>query len=165
MMQRISKALLVGGIAFYYTLAVFNNCADYAANYQFVRHVMLMDSTFRGNPEMWRAVHSTLLQKVFYDGIILWEAATMVLCWLGCARMLRSRTAPATAFQQAGRTAVAGLTLGLLMWLIAFLSVGGEWFLMWQSPAWNGQQAAFRMFAVLGIVLLLVAMPEREIWA
>lgn len=163
MTLRVSKALLVGVVAFYYTLVVFNNCADYAANFQFVHHVMLMDSTFRGNPEMWRAVHSTLLQKVFYDGIILWEAATMVLCWLGSARLLRSRRAPASVFQQAGRTAVAGLTLGLLMWLIVFLSVGGEWFLMWQSPDWNGQQAAFRMFAVLGIVLLLVSIPEREL--
>ena len=53
-------------------------------------------------------------------------------------------------------------TLRLLMWLVAFLSVGGEWFLMWQSKKWNGQEAAFRMFTVVGIVLLLVAQPENE---
>jgi predicted small integral membrane protein len=46
------------------------------------------------------------------------------------------------------------------MWLVAFLSVGGEWFLMWQSKTWNGQEAAFRMFTVIGIVLLLVAQPR-----
>jgi predicted small integral membrane protein len=34
------------------------------------------------------------------------------------------------------------LTLSLLMWLMAFLSVGAEWFLMWQSKDWNGQEAA-----------------------
>jgi len=27
---------------------------------------------------------------------------------------------------------------------------------MWQSRTWNGQDAAFRMFAVTGITLLLV---------
>ena len=48
------------------------------------------------------------------------------------------------------------------MWLVAFLSVGGEWFLMWQSKNWNGQEAAFRMFTVVGIVLLLVVQPEAE---
>jgi predicted small integral membrane protein len=49
------------------------------------------------------------------------------------------------------------------MWFVAFLSIGGEWFLMWQSKNWNGQDdAAFRMFTVVGIVLLLVALPERE---
>jgi predicted small integral membrane protein len=40
------------------------------------------------------------------------------------------------------------------MWLVAFLTVGAEWFLMWQSHIWNGQEAAFRMFTVVGIILL-----------
>jgi predicted small integral membrane protein len=46
---------------------------------------------------------------------------------------------------------------------VAFLGVGGEWFLMWQSQTWNGQAAAFRMFTVTGVVLVLVLIPEREI--
>jgi len=50
--------------------------------------------------------------------------------------------------------------MSLLMWLVAFLSVGGEWFLMWQSKTWNGQEAAFRMFTVVGIVLLVLLQPE-----
>jgi len=40
--------------------------------------------------------------------------------------------------------------------------VGGEWFLMWQSPNWNGQQAAFRMFTVVGLVLLILLHPDAE---
>jgi predicted small integral membrane protein len=48
----------------------------------------------------------------------------------------------------------------MLMWSTAFLSVGGEWFLMWQSKMWNGQDAAFRMFVVLGVVLVYLVMPE-----
>jgi predicted small integral membrane protein len=58
--------------------------------------------------------------------------------------------------------AIAALSCALLMWLVAFLSVGGEWFLMWQSKTWNGQDPAFRMFTVTGIVLLLLAQPESE---
>ena len=58
--------------------------------------------------------------------------------------------------------AIAGLTVSLLQWLVAFLSVGAEWFLMWQSKTWNGQEAAFRNFAVIGIVLLLVAQPDGD---
>ncbi|MGB8800917.1 MAG: DUF2165 family protein, partial [Candidatus Acidiferrales bacterium] len=57
---------------------------------------------------------------------------------------------------------IAGLTLALLMWLVAFLTVGGEWFLMWQSRTWNGQEVAVRMFLVMGIVLLLLVMPDTE---
>lgn len=163
MTLRIPKVFLVAGVAFYYTLVVLNNCTDYGTNYQFVRHVMLMDTTFPGNHGMWRAIHSSLFQKVFYDGIIVWESITMILCWVGSVRMVRKLRGSAAAFQEAGRMAVAGLTAGLLMWLIAFLSVGGEWFLMWQSATWNGQGAAFRMFTVTGIVLLLLALPEHEI--
>ncbi|HUY82511.1 MAG TPA: DUF2165 domain-containing protein [Acidobacteriaceae bacterium] len=163
MILRTSKVLLVAAIAFFYTLVVFNNCTDYGSNYQFVHHVLLMNSTFPGNHGMWRAIHSLWIQKAFYDSIILWEAVTMVLCWLGCVRMLRKLRAPADAFHLAKRTAIAGMTLSLLMWLVAFLTIGAEWFLMWQSHMWNGQDAAFRMFAVAGIVFILVAMPEREV--
>jgi hypothetical protein len=28
---------------------------------------------------------------------------------------------------------------------------GSEWFLMWQSKVWNGQEEAFRMFAIVGV--------------
>jgi predicted small integral membrane protein len=163
MTLRMSKAVLVAAVAFYYTLIVFNNCTDYGTNYQFVRHVMMMDTTLPGNHAMWRAIHSPFLHKFFYDVIIVWEAATMALCWLGSVRMLRALRRSVAAFHKASQLAVTGLALGLLMWLVAFLSVGGEWFLMWQSQTWNGQAAAFRMFAVTGLVLVLLVIPEREI--
>jgi predicted small integral membrane protein len=33
---------------------------------------------------------------------------------------------------------------------------------MWQSRSWNGQDAAFRDFAIIGIVLLYLQRPEVE---
>ncbi|HMG86615.1 MAG TPA: DUF2165 family protein [Terracidiphilus sp.] len=51
--------------------------------------------------------------------------------------------------------AVMALTLSLPTWLVAFLDVGGEWFLRWQSHMWNDQEEAFRMFLIIGFVLLL----------
>ncbi|TAM78675.1 MAG: DUF2165 domain-containing protein [Acidobacteria bacterium] len=160
MTLRISRVLLVATVAFYYTLIVFNNCTDYETNYQFVRHVMLMDTVFPGNHVMWRVIQSAWWQKAFYDGIIVWEAVAMVLCWVGSIGMLRELRGSVGAFHKAGRTAVAGLTAGLLLWLVVFLDVGGEWFLMWQSQSWNGQEAALRMFIVTGTVLLVVIIPE-----
>ena len=67
-----------------------------------------------------------------------------------------------SAFGRAKRISIIGLTLALLMWMVAFLTVGGEWFLMWQSKTWNGQEVAVRMFTVIGIVLLLVMQPDTE---
>jgi len=161
-MLRLSKTLLVFGVALFYSLVVFNNTTDYDSNFQFVRHVLMMDSTFPSNHGMWRAINSPVIQTLFYLTIILWEIVTMLLCWWGGIQLARNRKGPAAAFHFAKRIAIAGLTLGMLMWLVAFLSVGAEWFLMWQSKNWNGQEAAFRMFAVIGVVLIFVALPDED---
>jgi predicted small integral membrane protein len=86
----------------------------------------------------------------------------MLLTWWGGIRMVAALGGSIAAFQKAKSVALAGLALSLLQWLVVFLSVGGEWFLMWQSKTWNGQEAAFHMFTVVGIVLLLVAQPDAE---
>jgi predicted small integral membrane protein len=159
---RMAKMLLVFAVAVFYSLLVLNNTTDYDSNYQFVRHVLMMDSTLPGNRGMWRALNSPVWHTSFYLSIIAWEIITMILCWWGGVNLARSLRGTSQAFHQSKRVAIAALTCALLMWLVAFLSIGGEWFLMWQSKTWNGQEAAFRMFTVVGIVLLLVAQPESE---
>jgi predicted small integral membrane protein len=162
MTLRTIKLLLVFGVAIFYSLVVFNNITDYGSNHEFVRHVMMMDSTFPGNRGMWRAINTPFLHTAFYLSIITWETITMLLCWWGGFRMAQALGGTAAAFHHAKRVSLAALALGLLMWLVAFLAVGGEWFLMWQSKTWNGQDAAFRMFTVVGVVLLLVGQPDAE---
>ena len=162
MTLRMAKMLLVFAVAVFYSLLVLNNTTDYDSNYQFVRHVLMMDSTLPGNRGMWRALNSPVWHTSFYLSIIAWEIITMILCWWGGVNLARSLRGTSQAFNQSKRVAIAALTCALLMWLAAFLSIGGEWFLMWQSKTWNGQEAAFRMFTVVGIVLLLVAQPESE---
>jgi predicted small integral membrane protein len=155
------KCALLAAVALFYTLVVFNNVTDYNSNFQFVQHVLAMDTTFTGNGGLWRALHGRALDTAFYIGIICWECGTMVLCWAATVRLLRRVREPA-AFVSAKPLAAAALTLGMLLWFVAFLSVGGEWFLMWQSKVWNGQDAAFRMFACLGLVLLFVMQAETD---
>ena len=162
MTTRWAKLLLLAGIGVYYTLVVFGNLTDFDSNYEFVRHVLLMDSTFPGNHGMWRAIHSPGLHLAFYWTIIAWEIASMVLTWWGAAKLLRAVRRPANVFNTEKRMAVIALTLSLLMWLVAFIDVGGEWFMMWQSSTWNGQAQAFRMFAIMCMVLLLLLQPDAE---
>ena len=162
MTLRIAKTSLVFAIALYYTLVVFNNTTDYNSNFQFIRHVLMMDSTFPGNHGMWRALPLPAFHMVFYISIIAWEAATTILLWWGTIRLVRAIRLPVAEFNAAKRVAIMALTLSMLMWLVAFLIVGAEWFLMWQSHTWNGQDAAFRMFAVVGLVLLILMQPDAE---
>ena len=121
MILRLSKTLLVAAVALFYTLVVLNNLTDYGSNYAFVHHVLLMDSTFPGNHGMWRAIHPPWMHAAFYDTIIVWEAGTMLLIWAGTVQLLRAVGKPGTGFQDAKTLAIAGLTLSLLMSLVAFL--------------------------------------------
>lgn len=159
-MIRLSKCALLFGVALFFSLVVFNNTTDYDSNYQFVRHVLSMDSTFPGNRGMWRALTQSGLHKVFYASIICWEIVVCLLCWWGLVRLLLNLRNASLVFQRAKSVAIAALTLGCLLWLVAFLCVGGEWFLMWQSKTWNGQDAAFRMFMVVTAVLIYLSLPE-----
>jgi predicted small integral membrane protein len=162
MASRIGKVLLTAAMALYFSLVVWNNLADYSTNFEFVRHVLSMDTIGAASPLRARAVTRERLHHAFYGSIIGWEAATAILCWLGVIRLIRSLRAEPARFNRAKSTAVAGLVAGCALWLVAFLCIGGEWFLMWQSPTWNGQNAAFRMFAVTGLVLLFVHQPDPD---
>jgi predicted small integral membrane protein len=159
---RLSKIALVAAVAFFFTLVVFNNTTDYDSNYQFVRHVLMMDSTFPGNKGMWRALNPAWIHTAFYLSIIATETAIAVLTWWGVVSLLRNLRQPQPLFQRAKNVAIAALTIGCLLWSVAFISVGGEWFLMWQSKTWNGQDAAFRMFVMLALTLIFLTVPEPE---
>jgi len=67
------------------------------------------------------------------------------------------------AFNRAKTFAILGLTLGFLLWQVGFMSIGGEWFGMWQSQQWNGVPSAFRFVMVILAVLIFVALPDQEL--
>lgn len=162
MATRKAKILLLVALALMYTLIVFDNVTDFDSNYQFVRHVLTMDSVAPGNHGMWRALRQPWMHLVFYLSIIAWEIATTVLLVWGVRALIRARHSTTAIFNSAKRVPVIALTVSLLMWLVAFLTVGAEWFLMWQSRTWNGQEESFRMFTVVGIILLIVLLPDRD---
>jgi len=157
---RICKMLLLAAIAFFFTVVAFNNLTDFDSNYQFVRHVLMMDSTFPGNHGMWHAIRTPWIHVAFYLGIITWEIVNALLSWWGSVALFRTLRSPQPEFQRAKQVGVVALTSGMLQWFIAFLCIGAEWFLMWQSKLWNGQDPAFRMFAVEALVLVILLLPD-----
>jgi predicted small integral membrane protein len=152
---RLAIVVLLGIEALYFSLVAFGNITDYYTNFAFVKGVMSMDTTFQDKDFMWRAVDNVALYHIVYIGIILWESATAVVCWAATvlgARLLRS----SASFERAQRLSVVGLLMSILLWAGAFLTIGGEWFAMWQSEKWNGTEAALRNFMVSGIALVIV---------
>ena len=161
MCTRWSKIVLVFSVALFSMLVVFNNLTDYGSNYAFVSHVLSMDTTFPGNNGMWRAITWPFLHHVAYGIIMVNECVISLLCWIGTCKLYRAR-AHASRFNQEKKLAICGLTLGIVLWFTGFLAIGGEWFFMWQSTTWNGQQAAFRLVAILGIILVYLVMPDND---
>ncbi|MGW7071479.1 DUF2165 domain-containing protein [Streptomyces sp. NPDC054855] len=155
----VAATLLTGTVALYIALVAFGNITDFGTNQQFVRHVLAMDTTFKDDDLMWRAVESTTLQDIAYVGIIVWEtlAALVLLAatvlWAGALRrpqgLIRAR-----------RAGTVGLLMVLLLFGAGFIGIGGEWFAMWQSEDWNGLDAATRIVTLAGIVLVVTHLPS-----
>ena len=161
-MSRLAKIAMVLGLALFAAIVTFSNVTDYDSNYEFVKHVLSMDTTFPGNRAMYRAITSPLLWTIGYWTIIAGEGLTALLFLVGGWRMIRVWDGPADEFDQAKSVTIAGALMGFLVWFVGFMVVGGEWFLMWQSSTWNGQEAAFRFYMTILAVLIFVNQPERD---
>lgn len=159
---RLAKIVMVAALGAFAFMVTYDNIVDYTSNYEFVRHVLSMDTTFSGNALMDRAVTNKHIWKAAYAAIIAAEGLTCLLLCAGAVALLARLRAPAEAFNRAKLLAVAGLTVGFVIWFFGFQVVAGEYWAMWQSHAWNGQEAAFRFTMVILGVLIFVSLPEGD---
>jgi len=161
MYTRLSKVVLVWSIALFASLAALNNLTDYDSNFMIIHHVLKMDTTFPDNKGLWRAIESPSVHHMVYRLIIFTESVIAGLCWLGGFRLYQN-IKHASSFNQAKSWAIMGLTLGFFLWFTGFMTIGGEWFLMWQSEVANGQQAAFRFIMIIGVTLIYLTQTDEE---
>ena len=157
---RLSKLVLVGMVAIFALLVGVNNVVDYDSNFEFVQHVLSMDTTFQNNKLMWRAISAPAVHHLAYLVIIIMELVTGLLCAWGTFGLLGNINNSPEKFDAAKKPATIGLTIGLLLWFGGFTIIAAEWFVMWQSNVWNGQEPAFR-FAVL-LMLTLIFLHQKE---
>jgi predicted small integral membrane protein len=163
MAARIAKLLMVASLAAFTFIVTFDNIMDYGSNFAFVSHVLSMDTTLPDNSLRYRAITDRLLWRIAYDFIIFSEALTCIAFAIATAALLRNLRASAAAFARAKRFTVVGTALAFLVWFTGFMVVGGEWFAMWQSKIWNGQEAAFRFYMTALAVLLFVNQPDGDL--
>lgn len=162
LMVRLAKVALVAAVAAFALIVAYDNIVDYGSNYEFVRHVLSMDTTFPNNALIGRAIVDPRVWTAAYVAIIAVEGLTSLLLFVGAWALLTRLKSPAGEFNRAKGWAVAGLTLGFGLWFFGFLVVAGEYFAMWQSQTWNGQQAAFRLTTVILGVLIFVSLPDEN---
>ncbi len=157
---RVAKLVMVASLAAFALMVAYGNIADYGANFEFVRHVLSMDTVFPGNALAHRAITAPGLWHAAYWAIITGESLTGLAFAAGAVEMARNLRADAGRFQLSKRFVYIGAALAFLVWFFGFMVVGGEWFAMWQSREWNGQQAAFRFYVTVLGVLLFVAQRD-----
>jgi predicted small integral membrane protein len=160
---RLAKVAVVAALACYALLVALNNVVDYGSNYEFVRHVLSMDTTFPNNALLHRAITDETVWRLAYAAIIATEWATGLLLAAGALALLVRLRAPAQAFNRAKAWAVAGLVLGFGLWFFGFMVIAGEYFVMWQSKMWNGQDAASRIATEMLGGLVFIALPDGEL--
>ena len=163
LITRYAKIVMSLVLAAFCLLVTFDNITDYCTNYLFVQHVMSMDTTFPGNTLMYRSITNPAVWRAAYAAIVGAEGIIGILFLLGAFRLFQLRNAEATQFNAGKTYIIAACLLAFLVWFFGFMVVAGEWFAMWQSATWNGQEAAFRFYvAVLG-VLIFVNQPDADL--
>jgi len=160
---RLAKIACVAAIGLDMALVAFGNITDYGTNFGFVTEVLDMAELPAASQIHWRAVTSPTLHAAFYDAIIAAEVVVAALCVLGAFAMTRQMRAKAARFHAAKSFAVAGLTLGFLLYEAGFVAVGGEWFGMWQARGFDAVSSAFRALMTMLGVLIFVAMKDEEL--
>jgi len=165
----VAAFVLVALNGLYLALVAFGNITDFGTNWAFVQHVLSMDTTNFGAPAgsdldpdvMWRAIDNETVQRIAYLGLIAWETLT-ALVLLGAAVLALRGRGHDSGFRQARALATIGLAMMLMLFFGGFIAIGGEWFQMWKSTAWNGLEPAFRnsVLALLTLVLLHLPSPQ-----
>ena len=156
---RRCKILFASCFAIYFSVIVFNNLTDYNSNFGFVSNILSMNDTF-SDDHNWRAIINPYLHHFAYWFIIALEMIIAVLLWFGAISMWRNRNASISLFQSSKKGVILGLTFSFCLWFLFFISIGGEWFLMWQSENWNGNPTAFRNAILAAVGLSFICRSE-----
>jgi predicted small integral membrane protein len=160
---RTAKIVMSLALGLFCLLVAFDNITDYTTNYLFVQHVLSMDTTFPGSELRYRAITNPALWQMAYAAIILGEAVTGAFFLIGASRLFQAREASAAAFNRAKSATIAASLLAFLVWYFGFMVVAGEWFAMWESQTWNGQEPAFRFYMTVLAVLIFVVIPDGDL--
>ena len=84
----LENTILVWSAGLFALLVAVNNITDYSSNYDFVPHVMKMDTLFPNGKLKYRAIDSPMIHHLVYAVIITAEGMVAVLCITGGWRLL-----------------------------------------------------------------------------
>ena len=156
------KIIASGALAILTALITYANIHDPGANLKFVQHILSMDTVAADSGMADHALSVPLAWRIAFWSIVAGEGLTAFLFAVGTVELWRARRSKARIFHEAKRFVYIGAAGGLLIWFVGFTGIGGEWYAMWQSQVWNGQQAAFRITALILLTVIFVGQQDCE---
>ena len=156
-------AVLVACNALYIFLVALGNIIDYGTNFDFVQHVLSMDTTNFGaepgtnlDPDIiGRAITSSVIWNIAYIALIIFESTAAIVLITSSVLWVRA-LATRRSYDTAKSVSSIGLLMIILLFFAGFIDIGGEWFNMWRSTAWNGLEPAFRNAVLATLTLVLI---------
>ena len=130
---RLIKILLSSFLSIYAFLIFYGNVSDFDSNFEFVKHVLSMDSIFEGSVLSSRAITSNTIHLIAYYSIICAEFTLFCLAFTGTIFLFKKRNHDKDSFHEAKKFTLLALALGLSIFYLGFQVIGSEWFAMWQS--------------------------------
>jgi predicted small integral membrane protein len=163
-----AAAVFVALNGLYMALVAFGNITDFGTNQPFVQHVLSMDTTnFGAEPGknldddvMWRAIENGTAHDIAYIGVIVWETLTALVLLGSLVFWVSGR---GDGYARARAASTIGLLMLIALFMGGFIAIGGEWFQMWKSEAWNGLDPAFRNSVLAMIALVVLHLPSK-VW-
>ena len=104
----------------------------------------------------YRFIDAEWFQVLSYIGIITGETLTGILLAIaGILGLRRSSSCPRWGGAQ--KWTYAGGTLGLAVFFLGFMAIGGNWFIMYLNSKFNGLEPAFQNSVMTVFMLVLVS--------
>lgn len=153
--MRAVASATVAMLAAYYLVVAFDNVTNPASNWAFIQGVISGDGVPADSGFAWRFTEATWFQVAVYVAVIAGEGVAGVLLAVGAVRGWRSR-AEAGAWGESQVPTVVGAGLGLGVFFLGFITIGGNWWVMYLNDDWNGLTPAFQNSVMTVLTLLFV---------
>ncbi|MEJ5059185.1 MULTISPECIES: DUF2165 domain-containing protein [unclassified Pseudomonas] len=154
---KISKASIMLFISFFGLLMMYSNITDYATNYEYLAHILSMDTTRDDHKYAHRAITSPMIHHRIYWFIITLEVMFTVFCMVGTFQLFKNINTTTKEFHEAKKYALIGLLIALFLYYVCFQIIGVEWFNMDESVQWSYKDWARHIIDFMLPALIYVA--------
>jgi predicted small integral membrane protein len=159
---RYSKVILMAYISFFGLLVMYHNFTDYSSNYEYVSHILSMDTTQINANIRYRAIESPILHHRIYWFIITMEVIYTACCLVGTYHLYRKINESADIFHEAKKLSIIGLLIAIFIYYVCLQVIGVEWFDMDTSQTWNAKDWARHIVDfIFPLMIYIVLKIER----